>query len=68
SAASEGDKRQENDKAVKAAKEAGFHLELTTMRSKIKTGDNLLLLKRLKSIRAESQESITRLMSNKPEG
>ncbi len=31
--------------AIKAAKDAGFHLAVTTVRGKVKPGDNPMLLK-----------------------
>ena len=57
-----------NDKAVKAAKEAGFHLAVTTMKGKVKPGDNPLLLKRLYILRTDSLETMSRLVSNQPQG
>ena len=57
-----------NDKAVKAAKEAGFHLAVTTMKGKVKPGDNPLLLKRLYILRMDSLETMSRLVSNQPQG
>ncbi|MEG8074373.1 polysaccharide deacetylase family protein [Escherichia marmotae] len=57
-----------NDKAVKAANEAGFHLAVTTMKGKVKPGDNPLLLKRLYILRTDSLETMSRLVSNQPQG
>ena len=53
-----------NDKAVKAANDAGFHLAVTTMKGKVKPGDNPLLLKRLYILRTDSLETMSRLVSN----
>ncbi|MEL9770752.1 polysaccharide deacetylase family protein [Escherichia coli] len=57
-----------NDKAVKAANDAGFHLAVTTMKGKVKLGDNPLLLKRLYILRTDSLETMSRLVSNQPQG
>ncbi|MBY7354470.1 polysaccharide deacetylase family protein [Escherichia ruysiae] len=57
-----------NDKAVKAANDAGFHLAVTTMKGKVKPGDNPLLLKRLYILRTDSLETMSRLVSNQPQG
>ncbi|HHH3022379.1 TPA: polysaccharide deacetylase family protein, partial [Escherichia coli] len=57
-----------NGKAVKVAKEAGFHLAVTTMKGKVKPGDNPLLLKRLYILRTDSLETMSRLVSNQPQG
>src|SRR5699024_9316055 len=57
-----------NDKAVKAANDAGFHLAVTTMKGKVKPGDNPLLLKRLYILRTDSLEARSRLVSNQPQG
>lgn len=57
-----------NDNAVKAANDAGFHLAVTTMKGKVKPGDNPLLLKRLYILRTDSLETMSRLVSNQPQG
>lgn len=57
-----------NDKAIKAANEAGFHLAVTTMRGKVKPGDNPFLLRRLYILRTDSLETMSRLISNQPQG
>ena len=57
-----------NDKAVAAAQEAGFRLAVTTVRGKVKPGDNPLLLKRLYILRTDSLEEMSRLISNQPQG
>ncbi|MGK3574513.1 hypothetical protein ACSLOV_19730, partial [Escherichia coli] len=44
---------------VEAAKEAGFHLAVTTMKGKVKPGDNPLLLKRLYILRTDSLETMS---------
>ncbi|MGY6031041.1 polysaccharide deacetylase family protein [Phytobacter sp. AG2a] len=57
-----------NDKAVQAAEDAGFHLAVTTVRGKVKPGDNPMLLKRLYILRTDSLEEMSRLISNQPQG
>ncbi|HFS5810836.1 TPA: polysaccharide deacetylase family protein [Citrobacter farmeri] len=57
-----------NATAVKAAEEAGFHLAVTTMKGKVKPGDNPFLLKRLYILRTDSLETMSRLISNQPQG
>lgn len=57
-----------DDKAVKAANEAGFHLAVTTVKGKVKPGDNPFLLKRLYILRTDSLETMSRLVSNQPQG
>ena len=57
-----------NDNAVKAANDAGFHLAVTTVKGKVKPGDNPFLLKRLYVLRTDSLETISRLTSNQPQG
>ena len=57
-----------NSKAVKAAKDAGFHLAVTTVKGKVKPGDNPFLLKRLYILRTDSLETMSRLISNQPQG
>lgn len=57
-----------NDNAVKAANEAGFHLAVTTVKGKVKPGDNPFLLKRLYILRTDSLETMSRLISNQPQG
>jgi len=57
-----------NDKAVQAANEAGFHLAVTTVRGKVKPGDNPFLLRRLYILRTDSLETMSRLISNQPQG
>ncbi len=41
---------------------------VTTMKGKSKTGDNPLLLKRLYILRTDSLETMSRLVSNQPQG
>ncbi|KDX37481.1 hypothetical protein AC96_0124 [Escherichia coli 2-156-04_S4_C2] len=53
---------------MKAANDAGFHLAVTTMKGKVKPGDNPLLLKRLYILRTDSLETMSRLVSNQPQG
>ncbi|MGI4911705.1 hypothetical protein ACRXCX_14770, partial [Escherichia coli] len=50
------------------ANDAGFHLAVTTMKGKVKPGDNPLLLKRLYILRTDSLETMSRLVSNQPQG
>jgi len=57
-----------NDNAVKAANDAGFHLGVTTVKGKVKPGDNPFLLKRLYVLRTDSLETMSRLISNQPQG
>jgi peptidoglycan/xylan/chitin deacetylase (PgdA/CDA1 family) len=55
-------------KAVKAAGDAGFHMAVTTVKGKVKPGDNPFLLKRLYILRTDSLETMSRLISNQPQG
>lgn len=57
-----------DQKAVKAAHDAGFHLAVTTVKGKVKPGDNPYLLKRLYIMRTDSLEDMARLISNQPQG
>lgn len=57
-----------NATAVKAAGDAGFHLAVTTGKGKVKPGDNPMLLKRLYILRTDSLETMSRLVSNQPQG
>jgi len=57
-----------DEKAVKAAHDAGFHLAVTTVKGKVKPGDNPYLLKRLYILRTDSLEDMPRLISNQPQG
>ncbi|MDF2528211.1 MAG: polysaccharide deacetylase [Enterobacter mori] len=57
-----------DNKAIKAANDAGFHLAVTTMKGKVKPGDNPFLLKRLYILRTDSLETMSRLISNQPQG
>ncbi|HAT1569961.1 TPA: polysaccharide deacetylase family protein [Kluyvera cryocrescens] len=57
-----------NATAVKAAGDAGFHLAVTTVKGKVKPGDNPMLLKRLYILRTDSLETMSRLVSNQPQG
>ncbi|WP_279050014.1 polysaccharide deacetylase family protein [Cedecea davisae] len=56
-----------NDTAVKAANDAGFHMAVTTVRGKVKPGDNPFLLKRLYIMRTDSLETMSRTITNQPE-
>ncbi|MDU7733712.1 MAG: polysaccharide deacetylase family protein [Citrobacter freundii] len=57
-----------NATAVKAAGDAGFHMAVTTVRGKVKPGDNPFLLKRLYILRTDSLETMSRLIVNQPQG
>ncbi|MEX9252859.1 polysaccharide deacetylase family protein [Pseudenterobacter timonensis] len=57
-----------NGKAIKAANDAGFHMAVTTVKGKVKPGDNPFLLKRLYILRTDSLETMSRLISNQPQG
>lgn len=57
-----------NATAVKAANDAGFHMAVTTVKGKVKPGDNPMLLKRLYILRTDSLETMSRLISNQPQG
>ena len=57
-----------NATAVQAASDAGFHLAVTTVKGKVKPGDNPILLKRLYIMRTDSLETMSRLISNQPQG
>lgn len=54
-----------NASAVNAARTAGFHMAVTTVRGKVKPGDNLLLLKRLYILRTDPLSVMARLISNR---
>ncbi|CDL19905.1 Polysaccharide deacetylase [Klebsiella pneumoniae IS53] len=53
---------------MQAANDAGFHMAVTTVRGKVKPGDNPFLLKRLYILRTDSLETMSRLISNQPQG
>lgn len=57
-----------NTTAVQAANDAGFHMAVTTVKGKVKPGDNPFLLKRLYILRTDSLETMSRLISNQPQG
>ncbi|MDA8477159.1 polysaccharide deacetylase family protein [Citrobacter sp. Awk 4] len=57
-----------NATALKAANDAGFHMAVTTVKGKVKPGDNPFLLKRLYILRTDSLETMSRLISNQPQG
>ncbi|ROU16043.1 polysaccharide deacetylase family protein [Kluyvera ascorbata] len=57
-----------NATAVQAASDAGFHLAVTTVKGKVKPGDNPMLLKRLYILRTDSLQTMSRLISNQPQG
>ncbi|MBD1227151.1 polysaccharide deacetylase family protein [Xenorhabdus griffiniae] len=55
-----------NLKAMKAAKQAGFHLAVTTVKGKVKLGDNPFSLKRLYILRTDPIEKMAKMIANKP--
>nr|WP_244186122.1 polysaccharide deacetylase family protein [Xenorhabdus ishibashii] len=55
-----------NPKAMKAAKQAGFHLAVTTVKGKVKLGDNPFSLKRLYILRTDPIEKMAKMIANKP--
>ncbi len=57
-----------NARAMQAAQAAGFHLAVTTVRGKVKPGDNPFALKRLYVLRTDSLETMARLITNQPQG
>ena len=57
-----------NATALQAANDAGFHMAVTTVKGKVKPGDNPFLLKRLYILRTDSLETMSRLISNQPQG
>ncbi|WP_099140835.1 polysaccharide deacetylase family protein [Xenorhabdus kozodoii] len=56
-----------NPKAIKAAKQAGFHLAVTTVQGKVKLGDNPFSLKRLYILRTDPIEKMAKMIANKPD-
>nr|WP_244590681.1 polysaccharide deacetylase family protein [Xenorhabdus mauleonii] len=56
-----------NPKAMKAAKQAGFHLAVTTVQGKVKLGDNPFSLKRLYILRTDPIEKMAKIIANKPD-
>ncbi|OWW13972.1 hypothetical protein BUE65_21530, partial [Klebsiella variicola] len=54
--------------AVQAANDAVFHMAVTTVRGKVKPGDYAFMLKRLYILRTDSLETMSRLISNQPQG
>ncbi|BDH47072.1 hypothetical protein TUM12370_31160 [Salmonella enterica subsp. enterica serovar Choleraesuis] len=57
-----------NASAVEAAKVAGFHLAVTTVKGKVKPGDDPLRLKRLYILRTDSLEKMAQMLANQPQG
>ncbi|BCU91912.1 polysaccharide deacetylase [Yersinia pseudotuberculosis] len=55
-----------NQTAVNAAKNAGFHLAVTTMQGKVKPGDNPYTLKRLYILRTDSIPTMAERIANQP--
>ncbi|PVZ83348.1 hypothetical protein C9426_26560 [Serratia sp. S1B] len=54
-----------NQNAIEAAKEAGFHLAFSTVRGKVKPGDNIYALKRLYILRTDSIASMAERVANR---
>lgn len=55
-----------NQTAIDAAKNAGFHLAVTTMQGKVKPGDNPYTLKRLYILRTDSIPTMAARIANEP--
>ncbi len=55
-----------NQTAIDAAKNAGFHLAVTTVRGKVKPGDNPFTLKRLYILRTDSIPTMAERIANEP--
>lgn len=55
-----------NQKAIQAVKEAGFQMAVTTVRGKVKPGDNPYTLKRLYILRTDSIQTMAQRIANKP--
>ncbi|WP_411569387.1 polysaccharide deacetylase family protein [Serratia sp. UGAL515B_01] len=55
-----------NQNAIQAAKDAGFHMAVTTVQGKVKPGDNPYTLKRLYILRTDSIPTMAERISNKP--
>lgn len=56
-----------NQKAMDAARDAGFHLAVTTVQGRVRMGDNPFALKRLYVLRTDSVQSMAALIANKPQ-
>lgn len=56
-----------NQKAMDAARDAGFHLAVTTVKGRVRMGDNPFALKRLYVQRTDSVQSMASLIANKPQ-
>ena len=54
--------------AVIAAGAAGFHMAMSTVKGKVKPGDDMFFLKRVYILRTDSLETMSRLISNQPQG
>ena len=48
------------------AKDAGFHMAVTTVQGKVKPGDNPYTLKRLYILRTDSIQTMADRIANKP--
>ncbi len=57
-----------NTTAVVAAGASGMHMAMSTVKGKVKPGDDLFFLKRLYILRTDSLETMSRLISNQPQG
>lgn len=56
-----------NDAAVDAARVAGFRLAVTTVKGKVKPGDDPLRLKRLYILRTDSLQTMAQMLANQPQ-
>lgn len=56
-----------NLQAIRAAEAAGFHMAVTTVKGKVKPGDNPYLLKRLYILKTDSLQTLSRLVGNQPQ-
>lgn len=56
-----------NLQAIRAAEAAGFHMAVTTVKGKVKPGDNPYLLKRLYVLKTDSVQTLSRLVGNQPQ-
>ncbi|MHA6307049.1 polysaccharide deacetylase family protein [Hafnia paralvei] len=56
-----------NQKAMDAARDAGFHLAVTTVQGRVRMGDNPFALKRLYVLRTDSVQSMAALIANNPQ-
>lgn len=55
-----------NNQAIRAAKDAGFNVAVTTVQGKVKPGDNPYTLKRLYILRTDTISSMAERIANRP--